>query len=101
MKEFQAALRLDLDAKRIRERLRDPRMIAQSDLRIAECRLGLARHKCREGLLEEAISLINESRSLAKNVHETYQRMSQESFRVGDVGGVFDEAERLTREYLI
>lgn len=99
-KGFSLALSLDKDAKEVRERLRDPRMIAQSEVRIAECELGLARDACRRNNKDLASSLVEEAARLAETVDRRYDEMPQETFRREDVIRIRQQVEQLRQECL-
>jgi tetratricopeptide (TPR) repeat protein len=98
--EYNEALKAYREAQRIRERLRDPRMIAQSKVRIAQCDLGLAQLACQSGDEEGAKTLINEAKQLASWVKGFYELIPQEPFRLHDVEGILKRASRLERELL-
>ncbi|MBM4400352.1 MAG: hypothetical protein FJ045_00190 [Crenarchaeota archaeon] len=98
--EFCQALKLYEEAKDIRQDLRDPRMIAQSNVRIAQCKLWLACHERRNGNYDKARQLVEDADQLAREVSELYDRMPQESFRLDDVKEIQKKAERLRQEHL-
>jgi len=97
---FSLALDLNRKAYNVRDRLRDPRMAAQSKIRIAECKLGLAKIACRRDNLKKARTLVKESESLAMVVKKLYTQMPQERFRYEDVQKIIAEALRLRKECL-
>lgn|GEM_PF-1888942 len=96
--EFSSALKTYHEAMGIRERLRDPRMIAQSKVRIAQCNLGLAilaRRGCNRKMTK---GLIGEAKELADSVKSIYEQIPQERFRLDDVERVYKEANYLEEE---
>lgn len=98
---FQLAARYYSDAKTIRERLRDPRLRAQSDVRLAQCHLGQARIACRKREGTEAIEiLILQAETLGKDVQTLYESMPQETFRTKDVDDILAECQHLRKECL-
>ena len=99
-REFTIAKDLYLMAYNIRRRLRDPRMMAQSQVRICECTLGLARVACNQGNKSEAIALTSEAEQLGKETKEIYKTVPQEDMRLRDVERIETEAARLRRECL-
>lgn len=66
----------------IRTRLRDPRMIAQSEVRIAQCKLALARLVSRKDLKKR---LIGEAERSVAEVKSLYDRTPQEGHRLDDI----------------
>ena len=84
-------------AMTIREQLRDKRMIAQSKVRVAQCKLGLARISCENGNSEKAKKLIDDAEELADAVEDIYKSIPQEKFRQTDVEKILEEANRLKR----
>jgi hypothetical protein len=80
-----------------RQRLRDPRMIAQSGTRIAQCQASMARIHLKVGSsTQECIqTLLDSSEDHARRVEQIYQNIPQEEFRYDDVHRVFEEIEQL------
>lgn len=97
--QFSLSLKLCEGAKGVRERLRDPRMIAQSEVRIAECKLGLARDACRRKKKNLARTLVEEAAKLAGIVDSRYAEMPQETFRREAIVRIRQEAEQLRQQY--
>jgi tetratricopeptide (TPR) repeat protein len=98
--EYNEALKAYREAQRIRERLRDPRMIAQSKVRIAQCDLGLAQLAYQSGNKERAKTLIEKAKQLASQVKGLYELIPQEPFRLRDVEGILERASRLEHDLL-
>ncbi len=96
-KEFNHSLKAYDEAMEIRKRLRDPRMIAQSKVRIAQCNLGLARISCERGDNEEARERIDKAEKLGSDVEGIYNSIPQERFRWADVKQIQEEASRLKK----
>lgn len=96
--EYGHALETYREAMRVRERLRDLRMMAQSKVRIAQCNLGLARLARKRGDEEVANGLISETKKLAGEVKESYKLVPQEQFRWGDVEQICKQVSFLTGE---
>ncbi len=76
----------------IRIRLRDPRMIAQSEVRIAQCKLALARLAVRMDIKERHIADAELRITEAKRL---YDRTPQETHRLEDVHEVVKEIASL------
>lgn len=96
-KRFRHSLEIYYKAMRIREQLRDQRMIAQSKVRVAQCNLGLAWISCENGNSEKARVLIDAVKKLAGGVDGIYKLIPQEKFRRADVEQILEEANRLKR----
>lgn len=98
-KRFRHSLEIYYKAMRIREQLRDQRMIAQSKVRVAQCNLGLAWISCENGNSEKARELIDAVKKLAgdDDVGGIYKLIPQEKFRRADVEQIQEEANRLKR----
>lgn len=92
-KEFGGALKTYREAMIIREQLRDPRMIAQSEVRIAQCTLGLARLACKRRNRDLAKRLVSEARELAGDVKRIYEQIPQERFRLDHVEQIYKSAD--------
>lgn len=82
------AIRRYEQARQLRERLRDPRMIAQSRLRIAQCRLAYSRLQQWQGKLKSARTRLDEARDHCRAVQGIYRRLPQERFRLDHVNEV-------------
>lgn len=89
------ALDTYIKAMHIRLSLRDPRMAAQSEVRIAQCKIGLARVFCKKGETASAISMIQEAESLADSVEKRYRSMPQEPLRIGHLENIRKDAAEL------
>jgi len=85
-------------AMRIREQLRDQRMIAQSKVRIAQCNLWLARISLEKGNSKKARELIDDAEKLTGAVEDIYKSIPQEKFRRADVEQIQGDANRLKRD---
>jgi len=96
--EFARACELYEAAKVVREQLQDPRMIAQSNVRIAECKLGLARYMLRTGEKNSVCRFMDEADKLVEKVKQHYDRIPQETIRRVDLGNIEKETERLRKE---
>ena len=96
--EFEKACELCEAAKVVREQLQDPRMIAQSNVRIAECKLGLARYMLRTGEKNSVCRFMDDADVLVKKVKQHYDRIPQETIRKVDLGNIEKEIERLRQE---
>jgi tetratricopeptide (TPR) repeat protein len=92
-REFGIALKTYREAMIIREQLRDPRMIAQSEVRIAQCNLGLARLACKRCNDDTAKRLVSEAKELAGNVKRIYEQIPQERFRLDHVEQIYKSAQ--------
>jgi tetratricopeptide (TPR) repeat protein len=96
--EFGSALKTYREAMIIRKQLRDPRMIAQSKVRIAQCNLGLARLACKRCNKDIAESLVCEAKKLAGDVKKIYEQIPQERFRVDHVEQIYKSADSIEEE---
>ena len=67
-------------------------MIAQSEVRISQCQLGLARSSRRRA---EAIRLIDEAEQRAIEARRLYERTPQEKHRFRDIEAILEEVERI------
>jgi tetratricopeptide (TPR) repeat protein len=96
-KYSKKALKEYLEAMDIRRRLRDPRMIAQSLTRIAECWIRQARidMETRTLIEDEIEKLLNRAEQYLLETKDIYQRIPQEQFRDDDVKRGLAEIERL------
>lgn len=95
---WTAALDTYIQAKGIRMSLRDPRMAAQSKVRIAQCRLGIAHIAFKNGDMEGALSMIQEAESLIDEVEQQYRSMPQEPLRLSHLKNIRQDAAELRRE---
>lgn len=91
--EFGRALVCYETGKKIRARLRDPRMIAQSDVRLAECELGLVRLEIKQGLhargaVTRSIRRLQKASRYWVGVHALYAGLPQEPMRYDDLNGI-------------
>lgn len=98
-REYSNAKELNLEAYNVRNRLRDPRRIAQSQVRIAQCALGMARAARANSDDIVAESLINEAAELIKLTTDIYRVVPQEDVRTKDVKEVVWEIARLRSEF--
>lgn len=96
--EFIKANELYETAKFVREQLRDLRMTAYSKVRIAECKLGMARYGLFMGDKGSARKLTFEADKLAQEVKQYYEMIPQETIRIIDLRNIDCEIERLRRE---
>lgn len=80
-------------AKLTRAQSENPRLIAQSDVRIAECRLGAARYALFKDDKPLAYEYVEESCLLARKVKQYYSTRSQEKNRLADLKSIEDEVE--------
>lgn len=103
--DYQEAQELLLEATKyyneaynIREKIRDPRRIAQSIVRIAQCQLEKAKIMSLLDQEKEAQPLIHDSIRLAKKVQELYSNMPQEPFRERDIEDIISIAEELIHQ---
>ena len=80
-----------------RQRLRDPRMIAQSGTRVAQCQASMARiHLKDDSSNQKHIqTLLDSSENHIRSVERIYQNIPQEKVRREDVCQVFEEIEQL------
>ena len=80
-----------------RQRLRDPRMIAQSGTRVAQCKVSMARIHLNAGLStqEHVQTLLDSSEDHARSVERIYRNIPQEEFRYDDVHRVLEEIAQL------
>jgi tetratricopeptide (TPR) repeat protein len=92
-RDFSSALKTYREAMIIREQLRDPRMIAQSKVRIAQCNLGLARLACKRCNKDIAERLIRAVKELAGDVKRIYEQIPQERFRLDHVEQIYKSAD--------
>ncbi len=97
-KEFASACELNKTAYNVRMRLRDPRMMAQSQVRIAQCTLGVARAKCIQGNVDQARNYIDEAKKLMGETEEIYRRVPQEDIRKQDVENITLDINKIERE---
>lgn len=91
--EYIRANRIYENAKITREKLRDPRRIAQSNVRIAECKLGQARYE-----LRIAYDLAEEADKLANDVKYHYKKIPQEKFRIEDLISIINNSRKIKRK---
>jgi tetratricopeptide (TPR) repeat protein len=96
--EFQNAWTLYLDAWNYRNRLYDLRYVAQSEVRLAECELGLARKAIQEGDKFMGRFITQHAFERAGIVRELYASIPQQEFRVRDVEKIEEKATRICRE---
>ena len=80
-----------------RQRLRDPRMIAQSGTRVAQCKVSMARIHLNAGssTQEHVQTLLDSSEDHARSVERIYRNIPQEEFRYDDVHRVLEEIAQL------
>jgi tetratricopeptide (TPR) repeat protein len=81
-----------------RQRLRDPRMIAQSGTRVAQCKVSMARIHLKGGgsaTQEHIQMLLDNSENLARDVEQIYRNIPQEDFRYDDVQRILEEIAQL------
>ena len=80
-----------------RQRLRDPRMIAQSGTRVAQCKVSMARIHLNAGssTQEHIQTLLDSSEDHARSVEQIYRKIPQEEFRYDDVHRVLEEIAQL------
>jgi len=83
-----------------RQRLRDPRMIAQSGTRVAQCKASMARiHlKASSSTQDHVKTLLDSSERHARSVEQIYQNIPQEEFRYDDVHRVLEEIAQLRNQ---
>lgn len=84
-REFSTARELYKKGYNVRIRLRDPRTMAQSQVRIAQCILGLARVACTRRDMSQIKNYIEEVRRLVTDTEEIYRNVPQEDIRKQDV----------------
>lgn len=94
-REYRRAIKMYERAKSIREQLHDPRRIAQSNVRIAECKLGLAEHALKRHAFKTVCGFAEEASRLAKEVDIHYEEIPQESFRKEDLDNIRKNIEHL------
>jgi len=80
-----------------RQRLRDPRMIAQSGTRVAQCQVSMARIHLKGGSAtqEHIQTLLDSSENHARSVEQIYRNIPQEDFRYDDVQRILEEIAQL------
>jgi len=80
-----------------RQRLRDPRMIAQSGTRVAQCLASIARIHLNAGssTQEHIQTLLDSSEDHARSVEQIYRNIPQEESRYDDVHRVLKEIAQL------
>jgi tetratricopeptide (TPR) repeat protein len=80
-----------------RQRLRDPRMIAQSGTRVAQCQASMVRIHLKAGssTQERMQTLLDSSEDHARSVEQIYRNIPQEEFRYDDVHRVVEEIAQL------
>lgn len=96
--EFQKAWTLYLDAWNYRNRLYDLRYVAQSEVRLAECELGLARKAVQDGDKFMGRFIAQHAFERVGIVRELYASIPQQEFRVRDVEKIEEEATKICRE---
>src|SRR5262249_7486642 len=84
--------------KQIRLRLRDPRMVAQSDIRIAQCQLSLAKILRRGGDADRAQKLVREAEDLSYGVARLYEQTPPEEHRRKALEQIWAGGDDLYRE---
>lgn len=94
-REFQKAWTLYLDVWNYRHRLYDQRCVAQSEVRLAECELGLARIAIQKDNRFLGRSMAQRAFERATKVRELYARIPQQEFRIRDVERIEEEATRI------
>lgn len=99
-RNFLIAEELNRTAYNVRVRLRDPRMMAQSQVRICECTLGLARIEYSRKNYVSVRIRVDEARRLIKETEEIYKTVPQEDIRQRDVDRIRSEISRIEREFL-
>ena len=97
MKYLRCALERYESAMDYRQRLRDPRMIAQSGTRVAQCQASMARIHLNAGssTQEHIQTLLDGSEDHARSVEQIYRSIPQEEFRYDDVHRVLEEIAQL------
>jgi tetratricopeptide (TPR) repeat protein len=97
MKYLRCALERYESAMDYRQRLRDPRMIAQSGTRVAQCQTSMARIHLNAGSTtqEHIQTLLDSSEDHARSVEQIYRNIPQEEFRYDDVHRVLEEIAQL------
>jgi tetratricopeptide (TPR) repeat protein len=99
-REFTSALQLNMIAYNVRMRLRDPRMMAQSQVRIAQCMLGLARVAYIRGNINQVRDHVEASKRLVSEAEEIYKNVPQEDIRKLDVQNIKLEINKIERDCL-
>ena len=93
--KYAIASKLNLEAFNVRSRLRDPRRTAQSQVRIAQCALGLARIAFANNDRSSANAWIEEAKDRIGQTVEIYDTVPQEDIRTQEVEDVLIEIARL------
>ena len=95
--EFKKALESYLKGWHYRNRLYDRRYVAQSEVRLAECELGLARLFLEQGDKFNARFMAQSSFNRSVIIRELYLRIPQQEFRINDVENIERESTRICK----
>jgi len=87
-------------AAEIRTRLRDPRMVAQTDVRVGQSHTISARIDCRLGNYRSARSSLRLAEKCADRAEATYRRIPQESIRLKHVANLRARIEEVRKMLL-
>lgn len=95
--EFKKAWEYYLKGWHYRNRLYDRRYVAQSEVRLAECELGLARIFLEKGDKFNARFMAQSSFNRSVVIRELYLRIPQQEFRIKDVENIERESTRICK----
>lgn len=93
LNEYELALKLNNEAYKVRRRLRDPRMIAQSLTRICQCKLGIITIDLSQG--EKTKYKYEEIERHIRDIQDIYDHIPQEDNRKQDLKKLKEDLKAL------